>query len=94
MALAEKATSAYCSTGNAEPFGGGLQEITIAGRALRVQPEILDAPILRTDQLDVLPADIDDDVRIRVEVQSRFGVRHGLRQSHVGAEHLLQMSLA
>src|SRR5215472_11431079 len=53
--------------GNAQRLRGGLQEIAVAGRALRVELEVLDAAIFKDDQLDVLAADVHDHVRILVE---------------------------
>ena len=76
--------------GNAKALRGGLQEIAIAGRALRIEPEIADAAIAQQDELDVLPADIDDDLRVGKAAQGRFGVGHGFHQGRVGAEHLFE----
>ena len=76
--------------GNAEALRGGLQKITIAGRTLRVKPEIADATLTQQNQLDVLAANIDHHMRIGHIAQGGFGVRHGFGQSHVGAEYLLQ----
>ena len=89
MACAEKARSAYCVT-QAEAFGGGLQEISIARGALRVQLEVLHAAVVQDDDLDVLPADVDDHVRIFVELQRRLGVRDGFHQRDVGVENVFQ----
>src|SRR5262249_45169860 len=73
-----------------EAFGGGLQEVAVARRALRVQLEVLDLAVLQNDQLDVLPADVDDHVYIFVKLQGRFGVRDGFDQRDVGSERVLQ----
>src|SRR5262249_45458202 len=51
---------------NAEGFGGRLEKVPVPGRTLRVQLEVLDAPLVQDDQLDILSADVDDDVRILV----------------------------
>jgi hypothetical protein len=40
----------------AEALGGGLQKVAVAGRALRVQLEVLHPAVLQDDDLDVLPA--------------------------------------
>ena len=74
----------------AETFRRGLQEVSIARRALRVQLEIFHAAVVQDDDLDVLPAHIDDDVRIFVKLQRRLGVRHGLHQRHVGMQNIFQ----
>ena len=74
----------------AERFRRALQEVAVAGRALRVQLEVFDAPVFQDDQLDVLAADVHDDVRVLVELHGRFGVGHGFHQRHIGLEHVLQ----
>ena len=73
-----------------EALRGGLQEVAVARRALRVQLEILHAAVLQDDDLDVLAADVADHVHVVVEVQAGLGVRHGLDQRGVGADHVLQ----
>ena len=50
----------------------------------------LTRPFLQDDELDVLPADVDDHVRIVVELQRRLGVRDGLDQRHVGVQHVFE----
>ena len=73
-----------------EALRGGLQEVAVARRTLRVQLEIFDAAVLQDDDLDVLAADVADHVDAFVEVQAGFGVRHGLDQRGIGAHHVLQ----
>ena len=73
-----------------EALRGGLQEVAVARRALRVQLEIFDAAVLQDDDLDVLPADVADHVDVVVEVQAGLGVRDGLDERGVGADHVLQ----
>ena len=73
-----------------EALRGGLQEVAVARRALRVQLEILHAAVLEDDDLDVLAAHVADDVHVVVEVQAGFGVRHGFHQRGIGAHHVLQ----
>src|SRR5215469_1269058 len=53
--------------GNTQRLRGGLQEIAIAGRALRVELEVLNASVFQDDELDVLPADVHDHVRVLIE---------------------------
>ena len=67
-----------------------MQKIAVAGRALRVQLEIPHAPVAQQNQLDVLPADIDDHLRIGKIMQRRLRVRDGLHQRHVRAQHLAE----
>src|SRR5262245_45506018 len=73
-----------------EAFGGGLQEVAVARRALSVQFEVLDLAVLQNDQLDVLPADVDDHVHFFIKLQRRFGVRDGFHQRDVCREHVFQ----
>ena len=74
----------------AEAARDGLQEVPVAGRAGRVQPEVLHPAAVHHDDLDVLAADVDDDVRVLVDVQRGVGVRHRLDQRGVAGEHVLQ----
>jgi hypothetical protein len=74
----------------AEGAGNRLEEIAVAGRTLRVQPEVLHAAVAQHDDLDVLAADVDDDVRIGIELERRLRVRDGLDKRRVGLEHRLQ----
>ncbi len=67
-----------------------MQEVAIARRALRVQLEIFHPAILQNDELDVLPAHVDDDVRILVELHRRFRMRDGFDQRHVGFQDIFQ----
>ena len=71
-------------------FGGRLQEIAIARGALGIQLEIFDPAVVQDDDLDVLPAHVDDDVRIFVKLERRLGVRHGLYQRDVGVQDVFQ----
>ena len=73
-----------------EALRGGLQEVAVAGRALGIELEILDAAVLEDDDLDVLAAHVANHVHVVVEMQAGFGVRHGLHQRGVGADHVLQ----
>ena len=51
-------------------------------------------PFLQDDQLDVLAADVDDHVRVVVELHGRFGVRDGFDERRVGLQHVPQTSFA
>ena len=82
--------SAYSSTVHVEALRRGLQEVAVARRALRVQLEIFHAAVLQDDDLDVLPADVADHVHVVVEVQAGLGVRDGLDQRGIGADHVFQ----
>ena len=61
-----------------------LQEISVTGRTLRVEFEILHLTVLQHNQLDVLSPDIHDHVGVRIEMQSRLGVRDRFHQRHIG----------
>ncbi len=53
----------------AEAGRRALQEVAVPRRALGVQLELLHPPLLHDDDLDVLPAHVHDDVRVRVIAQ-------------------------
>ena len=53
----------------AKSLGGGLQEISVAGGALRVELEILHAPVVQNDDLDVLTTHVHDYMWVLVELQ-------------------------
>src|SRR6185369_2486350 len=74
----------------AEAFGGRLQEIAVAGRTLGVQLEILYTAVLQHNELDVLAADVHDDVRVIVELHGGFGVGHGLNQRYISVQDVLE----
>ena len=74
----------------AKTFDGRLEEISVAGRALRVQLEIFHAAVVQDDDLDVLAADIDDHMRIFVELQRRLGMGDGFDQRYVGVENVFE----
>ena len=57
---------------------------------LRVQLEILHAPVVQDDDLDVLPANVNDDVRIFIELQRRLRVGHGFNQRHIRLENVFE----
>src|ERR1700730_17337078 len=74
----------------AESLRRRLEEVAVAGGALRIELKILDAAILENDELDVLAPHIDDDVGIFVELQGGFGVRHGLDERDVRFQNIFQ----
>ena len=69
-----------------ETFRGGLQEVPVSGGALGIELEIFYATVMQNDDLDVLAADVHDDMRVFVEFQGGFGVRDGFDQGDVGLE--------
>ena len=90
MDLAEKARVGILLDAQAESFRRGLQEVAVAGRALRVQLEVLYPPVVQDDDLDVLPAHVHDHVRIVVKLERRLGVGHGLDQRYVCMQNIFQ----
>ena len=73
-----------------EAFGRGLQEISVACRALRIQLEVFDASVVQDDDFDVLPAHVHNHVWIFVEFEGRLGVGNCLHQRHVSVENIFQ----
>src|SRR5690242_4067473 len=73
-----------------EALRGGLQEVPVAGAALRVELEILHAAVLEDDDLDVLAADVADHVHIVVEMEAGFGVRDGFDQRGIRADDVFE----
>ena len=71
---------------DAELIGHRLQQHAVAGRALVRQAEVLDVAVLHEQDLDVLPADVADDVDVAEEVRRRHHVRDGLDDVRVGVD--------
>ena len=78
---------------NAVALGHALQERAVAGRALRVQPEVRHRALAEDHDLDVGAADVADHVGVGEEVERGGGVRHRLDDRDVGAEHVPSRSL-
>jgi hypothetical protein len=57
---------------------------------LRVEAEVGDPAVPEHDDLDVLPADVDDHVRILDRPARGFGVGHRLDQGHVRLQDVVQ----
>src|SRR5262249_10643154 len=74
----------------AKSFGGGLQEISIARRTLCVELEVFHAAVVQDDDFDVLPAYVDDHVRIFVKLERRLGMRNGFHERDISFQHVLQ----
>ena len=75
---------------DAERVGRRLQQHAVAGRAAVRQAEVGDVAVLHEQDLDVLPADVADDVDVAEEVHRAHHVRDGLDDVHVGAHALLE----
>ena len=75
---------------HAERVGHGLEEHAVAGRAAVREAEVGDVAVLHEQDLDVLPADVADDVDVAEEVHGAHHVRDGLDDVHVGAHALLR----
>ena len=76
--------------GQAEHLGGRLEEVPVAGRALGVEPEVRDLSVVEQDDLDVLAADVADDIDVAVGMQGRAGVGHRLDQCDVSPQRFAQ----
>src|SRR5437899_10226917 len=75
-------------------LGHALQEGAVAGRALRVQPEVGDGALPQDHDLDVGAAHVADHVGVGVEVERGGRVGDRLHHTHVGAQDVLQEILA
>ena len=62
-------------------LGEGLDEGAAAGRARLVEHDVVDGAVFDLEALDVLPADIDDEVDLWIEVQRRLEVCDRLQSS-------------
>ena len=71
-------------------LSGRLQKISIAGGTLRIEFEIFDAAVVQNDDLDVLPTHVDDDVRIFVKLERRFGMSDRFDERHVCVQNVFQ----
>ena len=71
-----------------ETFGGGLEEVSISGGALRVELEVFYAAVVEDDDFDILAADVHDHVWVFVEFQGGFRVGYGFHQGDVGLQNI------
>ena len=76
--------------GDAERVARRLKEHAVAGRAAVRETEVRDVAVLHEQDLDVLPADVADDVDVAEEVHRAHHVRDGLDDVHVGANALFE----
>ena len=74
----------------AELVGHGLEQHAVAGGAGVGEPEVGDVAVLHEQDLDVLPADVADDIDITEIAHRRHHVRDGLDDVHVGQHALLK----
>ncbi len=74
----------------AELVGHRLQQHAVAGAALVTELERLDVAVLHEEDLDVLAADVADDVDVAEEVRRAHHVRDRLDHVHVGVQALLE----
>ncbi len=75
---------------DAELVGHRLQQHAVAGRALVRQAEVLDVAVLHEQDLDVLAADVADDVDVAEVVRRRHHVGDGLDDAGVRLDRLLE----
>src|SRR5215472_4301480 len=74
----------------AERLGGALQEVSISCRTLRVQLKVFYSPILEHNELDVLPANVHDHMRVFVELHRRLSMRYSFDQCDISLQHVFQ----
>ena len=75
---------------HAELVGHRLQQHAVAGGALVREPEVADLAVRHEQNLDVLPADVADDVHVAEILHRRHHVRDRLDDVHVGAQRFLE----
>ncbi len=90
MACARKRLVGHFAQGNAESFGDALEESAVARRALRIQAEIADGPVLQDHDLDVNAAHVANAIGIREVVQSRGGVGNRFHHAAIRAQDAFQ----
>ena len=74
-----------------ELIGHRLQQHAVAGRALVREPEVLHFTVLKEQHLDVLTADVADDVDIGpAEVRRALHMGHGLDDVGIGAQRTVE----
>ena len=74
--------------------GERLDERAAAGRARLVERNIVDALVADFEALDVLTANVDDEINIRAEMARRAEVRDRLDQTEIHAERILDERFA
>ena len=80
--------------GEVQAGGEGLDEATAAGRAALVEHDVLDHSVLHRHALHILPADIQDEIDLRVELACAAQMRHGLYLAAIRLDGLEQKGLA
>ncbi len=78
----------------AQGLGKGLQEAAAARGAGLVEEDIAHRAILYAEAFHVLPANVDDEIHLGLEVAGRRKMGHGLHQAVVAAQGLAAQQLA
>ena len=74
--------------------GKSLDERAAARRTGLVEHDGIDGVIFHLEALDVLPADIDDEIRLRIEMECRLEMRHRLHDPEIHFERRFDQVLA
>ncbi len=67
-----------------------LQEVTVARRALSVELEVLHLAVFQDDDLDVLAADVTDDIDVVIKVQRALAMSDSLDDRRIGPQHIAE----
>lgn len=92
--LGEQTELAEFLDGVTHRAGERLDERAAAGRARLVERDIVDALVADFEALDVLTANVDDEINIRAEMARRAEVRDRLDQTEIHAERILDERFA
>ena len=92
--LCEQTQLAELLDGVTHRAGERLDERAAAGRARLVERNIVDALVADFEALDVLTANVDDEINIRAEMARRAEVRDRLDQTEIHAEGILDERFA
>ena len=79
---------------HAHRLGKGLNERAAAGRARLVEHDVVDGAVFDLKALDVLPADVDDEIYFGIEMHRRFEVRHRFHDAEIRLDGGLDEVLA
>ncbi len=90
MDLAEKAMSANSSTFMPKPSAVDCRKYPLPAEHWVFSLKSFNPAVFKDDELNILAAHIDDDVRVVVELERRFGVRDCLDERDIRVQHVLE----
>ena len=90
ISRAVNAVSANCSTGYPKLRAIACRKYPLPAEHCGVQPEVLHPAVVHHDDLDVLAADVHDDVRVLVDVQRGLACATVSTSAASAGEHVLQ----